>query len=225
MNSERPILGVTDPSAIERAFASVDSPAYDAGKRALDIMLAFLALVVIAMITPFVALAIWLDDQGPVFYRTERLARGGRWFVVWKYRTMRRDADQILDQVRHLNEMNGPAFKASKDPRVTRVGRFLRVWSIDELPQFWNALRGDMSLVGPRPVHTRDFEGYEGELTARSVVKPGITGLWQVSGRSRLGLDEMIRLDLEYVSRRGFLLDLAIIVRTIPALLTRRGAM
>jgi lipopolysaccharide/colanic/teichoic acid biosynthesis glycosyltransferase len=145
-------------------------------------------------------------------------------FTQWKFRSMYRDAERRLEEQRALSNTGGPSFKAVNDPRVTRVGRLLRRTSLDELPQVINVIRGQMSLVGPRPVQAIDFRGYPNALARRNYVKPGITGLWQVQGRSDLPFPEMVRLDLEYVDRASFWLNVWVLIRTIPAVLSRRGA-
>lgn len=219
------LQAVDEPQPLPQVAPLPRSLSYELAKRAIDIIGALVGLTILLLVLPFVALAIKLDSPGPVFYRTTRLTRGGRPFGVLKFRSMYADAEAQLESVRHLNIMEGPTFKAPSDPRVTRVGKRLRQLSLDELPQCWNVLRGEMSLVGPRPSHFRDFEGEEEILARRCLVKPGLTGLWQVSGRNLLPHGEMVRLDLEYVERRSLLLDLQTVARTIPALLTRRGAM
>jgi lipopolysaccharide/colanic/teichoic acid biosynthesis glycosyltransferase len=149
---------------------------------------------------------------------------GGKPFACFKFRTMRQHADQIQDDLEPLNELSGALFKIRDDPRLTTAGRFLRRFSLDELPQLVNVIRGEMSLVGPRPLPMRDFERLEDWHKKRYLVMPGITGLWQVSGRAELDFDDLVRLDFLYLERWSILLDLSILVKTIPAVLTRRGA-
>ncbi|HEY2956415.1 MAG TPA: sugar transferase [Candidatus Eisenbacteria bacterium] len=194
------------------------------GKRALDVILASAALVVTAPIMLLAAIAIRLESRGPVLYRSTRIGRGGRPFTFLKLRSMVHGADRHRHRLSHLNECDGPVFKISRDPRMTRVGRILRVTSIDEIPQFVNVLRGDMSLVGPRPPLPEEVAQYEPWQLHRLDVRPGITCLWQISGRSRIGFQEWMRLDLEYIRRRSLALDLKILLRTIPAVLSREGA-
>jgi lipopolysaccharide/colanic/teichoic acid biosynthesis glycosyltransferase len=194
------------------------------GKRALDVTGAAVALVLSSPLLALAALAIKLESPGPVFYRSTRIGRDGRPFTFLKLRSMIRDADRHRHQLTHLNECDGPVFKISRDPRMTRVGRFLRTTSIDEIPQFLNVLAGDMSLVGPRPPIPEEVAQYEPWQLRRLDVRPGITCLWQISGRSRIGFQEWMRLDLEYIKRRSFWLDLKILLRTIPAVLSREGA-
>jgi lipopolysaccharide/colanic/teichoic acid biosynthesis glycosyltransferase len=159
-----------------------------------------------------------------MFYRQRRTGLGGRLFSFYKLRSMHVGAHLRRSELWHLNEADGPIFKISKDPRVTRIGRWLRRTSLDEIPQLLNVLKGDMSLVGPRPPLPEEVERYEPWQMRRLDVKPGITCLWQISGRSRLGFDEWMRLDLEYIRHRSLALDVKILLRTLPAVLSRDGA-
>lgn len=194
------------------------------GKRLLDIVGASAGLLLASPVLLAAAVAIRLDSPGPVFHRAVRVGRGGRKFRFLKLRSMRVGAEELRGLLLHLNQAHGPAFKLHDDPRVTRVGRILRKTSLDELPQLWHVLRGDMSLVGPRPPFPEEVERYEPWMLRRLSVRPGLTCLWQVSGRSDLPFDEWMRLDLQYVERCSFLLDLSILLRTIPAVLSARGA-
>jgi exopolysaccharide biosynthesis polyprenyl glycosylphosphotransferase len=193
-------------------------------KRALDVILTSLGLLVLAPLLVAIAIAIKLDSPGPVFYRQERVGKDGRRFWILKFRSMRQDADQLLAALREHNEASGPLFKMRVDPRVTRVGRVLRRLSLDELPQLFNVLKGEMSLVGPRPPIPSEVEQYEDWQHGRLRAMPGITGLWQVSGRSEVPFHDMVRLDLHYIRNWSLGLDLEILWRTIPAVLTSRGA-
>jgi len=199
-------------------------PYLQAGKRVIDFAGAIVALVLCAPLMLLAALAIRLESRGPIFYRSTRIGRRGRPFTFLKLRSMVNGADRARHHVAHLNEADGPVFKITNDPRVTRVGRFLRVTSIDEIPQFLNVLRGEMSLVGPRPPLPQEVAQYEPWQMRRLSVRPGLTCLWQISGRSRIGFQEWMRLDLEYIKHRSFLLDVKILLRTIPAVLSRDGA-
>ncbi len=194
------------------------------GKRALDLLAAAAAIILLFPVFLLTALAIKLDTPGPVFYRSTRVGRGGRTFTFYKLRSMIHGAEHHRHRIAHLNEVSGPVFKIARDPRITRVGRFLRRTSMDELPQFWNVLVGDMTLVGPRPPLPDEVEKYEPWQLRRLSVRPGITCLWQISGRSRLGFDEWMRLDMEYIERRSLGLDLKILAQTIPAVLSGQGA-
>jgi len=194
------------------------------GKRALDLVGSLVAMVLSAPVVALLAVLIKLESRGPVFYRSVRIGRGGRPFVFLKLRSMVKDADRTRQHLSHMNECDGPVFKIERDPRVTRIGRFLRTTSLDELPQFYNVLVGDMSLVGPRPPIPEEVAQYEPWQLRRLDVRPGITCLWQISGRSRIGFQEWMRLDLEYIRHQSLSLDLKILVRTLPAVLSREGA-
>jgi exopolysaccharide biosynthesis polyprenyl glycosylphosphotransferase len=193
-------------------------------KRSFDLTVAMVLLVVTFPLLVAAAVAIKLTSPGPVLFRQERVGRDGRRFEVLKLRTMVVDAEARLDEIRHMNEADGPLFKIDRDPRVTRVGAFLRTSSLDELPQLINVVRNEMSLVGPRPALPSEVEEWTGELFGRLRVRPGITGMWQVSGRSDASFDEYMRLDLYYVDNWSLTTDLGIVVRTVPAVLSRRGA-
>jgi len=193
-------------------------------KRTFDIAGALALMVLAAPVMIVSALAIRLTSRGPAFYRSNRPGIGGIQFDCFKFRTMRSDADQVQADLESLNEASGPLFKIRDDPRMTAVGRFLRRYSLDELPQLFNVLRGEMSLVGPRPLPLRDFERLEDWHKKRYLVLPGITGLWQVSGRSELDFDDLVRLDFLYLERWSVSLDLTILLKTVPAVLTRKGA-
>jgi exopolysaccharide biosynthesis polyprenyl glycosylphosphotransferase len=194
-------------------------------KRAFDVGLSFGAILVTAPVWLASAVAVRVSSHGPVFFRQIRVGRGGKPFTVYKFRTMRNGAEEALAELRALNEASGPLFKMRDDPRVTRVGKLLRRWSLDELPQLWNVVRGDMSLVGPRPPLPEEVEAYEHDWHFdRLEVLPGITGLWQVSGRSNLSFDDYMRLDLSYVENWSIGFDLFILAKTLPALVSRKGA-
>jgi lipopolysaccharide/colanic/teichoic acid biosynthesis glycosyltransferase len=194
------------------------------GKRVLDFVVALLALPLALPLIGLAAIAIKLDTPGPVFHRAVRVGRGGGKFVFLKLRSMQVGAEELRGLLLHLNQAQGPAFKLHNDPRVTRVGRVLRKASLDELPQLWHVLAGDMSLVGPRPPFPEEVERYEPWMLRRLSVRPGLTCLWQIRGRSDLSFDEWMRLDIEYVERVSFRLDLLILIQTIPAVLSARGA-
>jgi lipopolysaccharide/colanic/teichoic acid biosynthesis glycosyltransferase len=194
------------------------------GKRIIDLTCAGVALLVLGPLFLVIAIAIKLETRGPVFYVSTRLGRRARPFPFVKFRSMVRDAERLRGQLDALNEMDGPVFKISNDPRMTRVGRLLRKTSLDELPQLWSVLRGDMSLVGPRPPIPAEVEQYERWQRRRLSVTPGITCLWQVSGRNRISFEEWMRLDAEYIDRLSFGLDLKILLLTIPAVLRGSGA-
>ncbi|GAA5212236.1 sugar transferase [Microbacterium kyungheense] len=193
-------------------------------KRAMDIALSSLALVVVAVLTPVIAIAIKLDDGGPVFFAQERVGRDGQVFRMWKFRSMRTDAESAKHGLADQNHHTGPMFKIRRDPRITRVGALMRKYSIDELPQFLNVLIGDMSIVGPRPPLPSEVTSYDGTVYRRLYIKPGITGLWQISGRSDLDWEETVRLDLRYVENWSVIGDLVILWRTVGTVLRAHGA-
>jgi exopolysaccharide biosynthesis polyprenyl glycosylphosphotransferase len=193
-------------------------------KRTFDVIGATLLLLVLSPLLAAIALAIKLTSRGPVLYRSARPGMGGAPFDCLKFRTMRHDAEHAQEELEELNEMDGALFKIRDDPRMTAVGRFLRRFSLDELPQLVNVVRGEMSLVGPRPLPLRDFAKLEEWHKKRYLVLPGITGLWQVSGRAELDFDELVRLDFLYLERWSVALDLVILLKTVPAVLMRRGA-
>ncbi len=203
-------------------------------KRVSDIVIAVLALSVLSPLWLVIALLIKLDSKGPVFYRQERVGMDGRIFLVWKFRTMRVNADSEIhreyqrkliagDAEANVGDATSPAYKLRNDPRVTRVGKVLRRFSLDEAPQLFNVLRGDMSVVGPRPPIPYEVEAYELWHRKRLDMKPGLTGLWQVSGRNRVSFEEMVKLDLFYIENWSMLFDLKIILRTVLVLLKGDG--
>ncbi|HYL91615.1 MAG TPA: sugar transferase [Alphaproteobacteria bacterium] len=192
-------------------------------KRVMDLVIASLLMVVTAPIMLLAAIAIKLDSQGPVFYTARRVGRKGRKFLCYKFRTMVADADARKDTLRHMNERCGATFKIANDPRITRVGRFLRKYSIDELPQLFNVLKREMSIVGPRPHPVDDYHQYQLEDLRRLDVLPGITGLWQVSARRDPSFEKNVLLDLEYIDHWNTLLDIKILLRTIPEVFKGSG--
>jgi lipopolysaccharide/colanic/teichoic acid biosynthesis glycosyltransferase len=201
--------------------------------RGLELALSLLLLVLLLPLLITIAVAVRLDSPGPVLFRQRRVGRELEPFVVNKFRTMQHgvghDAHRafVLDLIagrKPEQRENGPRFKLAEDERVTRLGRLLRRSSLDELPQLWNVVRGEMSLVGPRPSIPYEVEHYPAHWSARFAVKPGLTGLWQVSGRSELTLEQMAALDVEYVRRRSLRLNLSILARTLPVVLSTRGA-
>src|SRR5829696_4789008 len=193
-------------------------------KRSFDFVGAILLLLLLSPLLLAIALAVFLTSRGPVLYRSIRPGIGGEPFACFKFRTMRTDADQVQADLESLNEASGALFKIRADPRLTRIGRVLRRFSLDELPQLLNVVAGQMSLVGPRPLPQRDFDQLEEWHKKRYLVLPGLTGLWQVSGRSELDFDDLVRLDFLYLERWSVGLDLTILLKTIPAVFSRRGA-
>jgi len=194
-------------------------------KRVIDFTIALLALILLSPVLLLTATAIALTSPGPVLFVQRRVGLHKREFPVYKFRTMVLDAEKRLRDLEHLNEVSGPVFKITKDPRITSVGRFLRKTSIDELPQLINVLTGDMSLVGPRPLPIRDYEGFNEDWQRRRFsVRPGITCLWQVSGRSSIPFEKWMELDLQYIDGWSLWLDMRILLQTIPAVLKGEGA-
>lgn len=205
-------------------FVVPASRGYRIGKRALDIVIATTGLVLLLPLLPAIVLLIKLDSPGSILFRQKRVGQGGRLFTCFKFRSMVENAEALKPDLVRLNEATGPAFKIRQDPRITPIGAFLRRSSLDEVPQLVNVLCGDMSIVGPRPQIPAEVELYEPWHRRRLEVTPGITCLWQVSGRSQVGFEEWMRLDLEYVRRRCLQLDLRILLATLPAVIARKGA-
>src|SRR5581483_2503021 len=209
-----PLLRLTEP-----AFTGIPRVV----KGIIDRLGAALLLVMIAPVMVALAIAV-RSDGGPIFYRQYRVGKGGKPFLMLKFRSMMVNADQLQQQLAGSNEGSGPLFKLRHDPRVTRVGKFLRRTSLDELPQLFNVLTGSMSLVGPRPPLPAEVTGYSRDAQRRLLVKPGMTGLWQISGRSDLSWDESVRLDLRYVENWSLALDALIVLKTIGAVIRGNGA-
>jgi exopolysaccharide biosynthesis polyprenyl glycosylphosphotransferase len=197
---------------------------YETAKRALDLAMATLGLMATAPIWLAIVIAIKLDSPGPAIFVQERVGHNGRRFRFYKFRSMHVDAERRLAELRAQNEVDGPVFKMRKDPRISKVGAFLRRTSLDELPQLLNVLKGDMSMVGPRPPLPREVEKYRPSDIVRLSVKPGLTCLWQIRGRSTLGFETWMEYDREYISNLSLRLDLSILVRTVWAVLSCRGA-
>ena len=193
-------------------------------KRLMDVSLAVLTLTMLSPVLGLIAMAIKLDSEGPVLFRQTRTGKDGHPFTLYKYRSMKQDAEKDLPLLWEHNEVTGPIFKIRDDPRMTRVGKWIRRASLDELPQLVNVVKGEMSLVGPRPPLPREVDKYEDWHLKRLDAPPGITGLWQVSGRSEIPFDEMVMLDIYYIENWSLGLDLTILLRTIPAVLTGGGA-
>ena len=197
---------------------------YRISKRVFDLVVSSVALILLVPIIPLIAVMIKLDTPGPVFFRQQRVGRRGRPFAFYKFRSMFVDADERKNEVEALNEQDGPVFKVRSDPRVTNVGRFLRRSSLDEIPQIFNVVKGEMSIVGPRPPLPSEVLRYQPWHRRRLEVTPGITCLWQISGRSHLSFNEWMRLDMEYLKQRSLRADLLIFIKTIPAVIARKGA-
>lgn len=194
-------------------------------KRIMDIGGAIIGLAITAVLAPFIAIAIKLDSKGPVFFRQKRVGKNGRYFYLYKFRSMSTDAEERKKELMAQNEMDGPMFKVENDPRVTRVGAFLRKTSLDELPQFYNILIGDMSLVGTRPPTVDEFKEYDLYYRRRLSIKPGLTGLWQVSGRSDItDFQDVLKLDLQYIDNWSLSSDIRILLMTVWVVVMKRGA-
>lgn len=197
-----------------------DTRFYLVTKRMMDIVGASIGLILASPIMIMVAILIKLEDpKGPIVFSQERNGVYPKTFRMYKFRSMYIDAEERLQELMHLNEQTGPAFKMKDDPRITRVGKFIRKTSLDELPQLINVLKGEMSIVGPRPAIPREVKLYNDHQKQRLLVKPGITCIWQVSGRNNIGFDDWVELDIEYIKTRNLWLDVKLILMTVPALL------
>ncbi len=192
---------------------------YILSKRIFDVISSFIGIVVLLPVYIIVALLIKIDSKGAILFSQERKGYKGKSFKMYKFRSMVTNAEELLKELEEKNEASGHMFKIRNDPRITRIGKFIRKTSIDELPQLFNVLKGDMSIVGPRPPIVREVAQYDSWHNLRLSVKPGLTGLWQISGRNDIGFEEMVRLDLKYIRERGFWYDFKIIIKTIPVLL------
>ena len=205
------------------AFDTPNSISYRQVKRWLDVILGTIIFIVVLPIFTFCIIAVKLDSPGPIFFLQKRTGFGGRRFKMYKFRTMLKNAQELKEQYLHLNTLTYPDFKIPDDPRITRVGRFLRKTSLDELPQLLNVIKGDMSLVGPRPT-SFSSKTYDLWQTARLSVTPGITGLWQISGRANIDFDERNRLDIKYIKNQSFWYDMKILFKTFICVIERDGA-
>lgn len=214
----------TQVRASSTTFASAGGRGYQRVKRFMDVILAALILTLAAPLMLLTAAIIKLSSRGEVIFRQTRAGLNGEPFTMFKFRTMRNGAENDRQLIAHLNVQDGPVFKIPDDPRLTPIGRFLRRSSIDELPQLLNVLMGQMSLVGPRPLWWPESTQVTGAAKFRMNIKPGLTCLWQISGRSELTYDEWVRLDLYYIRHRSTLLDALIVIQTIPAILSGHGA-
>lgn len=211
--------------AKETVFINEHSAGYIFLKRIFDILFSFFALVILSPIFLLVGIIIKLDGpKGEVFFQQERVGVNGELFKMYKFRSMYPDAEKRLEEIKHLNEIEGHMFKLKEDPRVTHIGKFIRAYSIDELPQLLNVLKGDMSLIGPRPPLIREYKNYSEYDKKRLAIRPGITGLWQVSGRNSLSFDEMVALDLKYIRELSFKNDFKIFFKTIVVVIKKENA-
>jgi len=209
---------------VREGFEERRSLTYCLLKRMFDLVASVFGLLLILPLFPFIVLLIKLETPGPVFFKQLRVGYRGRMFHCFKFRSMAVDAEEQKEGMRHLNEATGAAFKIKDDPRITGVGRFLRRSSLDEFPQLFSVFLGDMSIVGPRPQIPSEVQDYTPEQARRLLVKPGLTCLWQVSGRSHLDFHEWMELDQKYVRQAGFRMDFHVLTRTLPAVIERKGA-
>jgi exopolysaccharide biosynthesis polyprenyl glycosylphosphotransferase len=220
-NSERiELYSVTDARISDKRGDSV----YDGIKRIFDVILSAFAIVVLLPLLLIISIAVKLNSAGPAIYKQKRAGKDRKSFTIYKFRSMCEDADRQRNSLQEQNECDGPVFKILRDPRVTGVGRFLRKTSLDELPQLFNIVKGDMSIVGPRPPLLDEVEQYTPHQMHRLDVKPGLTCYWQISGRSNIGFEKWVQLDLQYIEERSIWTDLKIIMKTVPAVLLGRGA-
>lgn len=199
-------------------------PAHELAKRFIDIIVSSVGLIILGPVLLILALAVKITSRGPVVFAQDRIGFNGRVFKMYKFRSMVTNAEELKEQLSHLNEMSGPVFKIKNDPRVTAVGRFIRRTSLDELPQLLNVLKGDMSLVGPRPPLPGEVKTYDCKYRKRLAVKPGITCTWQISGRNEVNFEKWMEMDADYVDHWSLWLDMEILVKTLPAVLLKRGA-
>ena len=219
MATERKAIGNVQRITLE------ERQSYIFMKRLIDISGALIGLILLSWLFILVAILIKKEDpKGPVIFKQVRIGKDGKSFYMYKFRSMVSNAEDLLDTLLQHNEVSGAMFKMKEDPRITKVGKFIRRTSIDELPQLWNVLKGDMSLVGPRPPLPREVAEYSTYDKQRLLVTPGCTGLWQVSGRNSVGFDEMVELDLEYINNRSILFDIKIILKTIKIILAPNSA-
>ena len=209
-----PVLEYCDAAPLRKQF----------GKRLLDFIVTSLAILCLLPVFIGIAVLVKLDSRGPAVYVSRRYGRSGRIFGMFKFRSMHTDADKMIDQIKHKNEADGPIFKIKNDPRITRIGRFLRKYSLDELPQLFNVIKGDMSLVGPRPLPLDQIKREDLRQLMRLEVRPGITGLWQIRGRSDASFARLVKWDMWYINNWSFWLDLNILFQTIPVVFKGKGA-
>ena len=197
---------------------------YEISKRAIDIIGAGSGLLLLSPVIVIVACAIKFTSKGPIFFSQKRVGKNGELFDMYKFRSMVVNAEELKEKLAHQNEMSGPMFKMKDDPRVTKVGKFIRKTSLDELPQLWNVLKGDMSLVGPRPSLPKEVVQFEGWMYKRLEVKPGLTCYWQVSGRNNIDFEDWMKLDIKYVDERNIWIDIKLIFKTVLVLFGDKNA-
>lgn len=197
---------------------------YHSVKRVFDFLAATCGIIILSPLMLIIAILIKSEDHGPIFYKQVRVGKNGKTFKMYKFRSMFVNADKMLDKLKEQNDVDGPMFKMKDDPRVTKIGHFIRKHSLDELPQFFNVLKGDMSLVGPRPPLPAEVAEYSDYDKQRLYVIPGCTGLWQATERNEVGFNEMVQLDIEYIKKADFLFDLWIIWKTIEVMVKPNGS-
>ncbi len=213
------------PNEVEQREPLRSLTLYPIIKRTVDILGSTFGLIVLSPLFAAVAVAIkWEDPKGPVFFSQTRIGKNGKPFQIYKFRSMCVDAEEKLKNMRDKNDISGPMFKIKEDPRITKVGKFIRRTSIDELPQFLNVLKGEMSLVGPRPSVIWEVDQYTNHDKKRLAVTPGCTGLWQISGRNELGFHEMLELDLAYIEKKCIWFDMRIMLKTVKIMISSKGA-
>ena len=193
-------------------------------KRGIDVIVAGVGLILLSPIITIVACAIKLTSKGPIFFLQKRVGKNGELFNMYKFRSMVVNAEELKEKLKHKNEMSGPMFKMKDDPRVTKVGKFIRKTSLDELPQLWNVLKGDMSLVGPRPSLPKEVEQFDSWMFKRLTVRPGLTCYWQVSGRNNIDFEDWMKLDVKYVEERNLWIDIKLIFKTLGVLFGDKNA-
>jgi len=193
-------------------------------KRGIDVIVAGVGLILLSPIITIVACAIKLTSNGPIFFLQKRVGKNGELFNMYKFRSMVVNAEELKEKLKHKNEMSGPMFKMKDDPRVTKVGKFIRKTSLDELPQLWNVLKGDMSLVGPRPSLPKEVEQFDSWMFKRLTVRPGLTCYWQVSGRNNIDFEDWMKLDVKYVEERNLWIDIKLIFKTVGVLFGDKNA-
>ena len=197
---------------------------YEIYKRIIDIIGAGSGLILLSPVIAIVACAVKFTSKGPIFFSQKRVRKNGKIFNIYKFRSMVVNAEELKEKLAHQNEMSGPMFKMKDDPRVTKVGKFIRKTSLDELPQLWNVLKGDMSLVGPRPSLPKEVKQFEKWMYKRLTVKPGLTCYWQVSGRNNIDFEDWMKLDVKYVEERNFWIDIKLIFKTVFVLFGDKNA-
>ena len=204
--------------------SSMEFSLYEVIKRLIDVVCSFLGVLVLSPLFIIIAIIIKTTSKGPVFFSQKRVGKNGKEFNMYKFRSMVVNAEELKEKLADQNEMSGPMFKMKDDPRVTKVGKFIRKTSIDELPQLWNVLKGDMSLVGPRPSLPKEVAQFEGWMYKRLEVKPGLTCYWQVSGRNNIDFEDWMKLDIRYVDERDLWIDIMLIFKTVGVLFGDKNA-